>query len=179
MYKQLSFPGYGESNRPKTDKRTKGTLLLCPCPGADLARLIQGQSQCLKRVKVVAFGDLTLPPGLWLSVLSQLYLRYPVFSLPALSDLTLCCPWLFPPVNSIYDAVLLNKIAQLKSSASLRSLGTNCCFFLLYFSSLFSHTTSCCSGPLFLLVQDTYGFKQMNLYRRFRLGMASFICHPI
>lgn len=30
------------------DQRTEGALVLCPCSGADLARLVWGWSQCLK-----------------------------------------------------------------------------------------------------------------------------------
>lgn len=39
--------------------RTKGTLVLCSCPGVDLAKPVKGWSQCLlRRGKVVASGNL-------------------------------------------------------------------------------------------------------------------------
>jgi hypothetical protein len=52
-------------------KGSKGHMILCPCPGVDLARLGWGWSQSHEGAKV----------GLWLSALRQLCLRYPVFSL--------------------------------------------------------------------------------------------------
>lgn len=44
----------------------------------------------LKGVKVVVSRNLTLIPGLWLSVLRQLCLRHPMRSVLSLSDLALC-----------------------------------------------------------------------------------------
>lgn len=72
------------------EERTKGTVVLCPCPRADLAKLVYGRIQWLTAVKFVASGDPTLPPGLWLSILRQVCLRYPVFSLTKFFNLALC-----------------------------------------------------------------------------------------
>lgn len=46
----------------------------------------RGWSQGLEGIKAATFGDPDISPGLWLSVLMQLCLRYPVFSLPTLSN---------------------------------------------------------------------------------------------
>lgn len=120
------------------------------------------------------------PPGLWLSVLWQLCLRYLMLSLPTLPDLTLCWPWLFPipPENSKQEAVLLNKLAWHKSSAYTRP-GPSYCFCLLYFSPwilphytlLFRTLTPASSG-----YQD---FQTKNTYAMFPLGLTSFIFHPV
>ena len=54
--------------------------------------------------------------------------------------LGLCWPWLFLPTtpnkNSIYDAILLNKLAWHKSSAYARLPDPSYCICLLYFLSL-------------------------------------------
>lgn len=74
-----------EPDQPKIFKALKGTLILCPCLGMNLARLVYGWSPCLRGVNVVVSGDTTLPCWLWLSVFRHLCLRYPIFSLPTLS----------------------------------------------------------------------------------------------
>lgn len=43
------------------DGRTKGTLVLSSCPGADLARAGLGQDQGFEKAKVLVSGDLAFP----------------------------------------------------------------------------------------------------------------------
>lgn len=77
------------------DEGTKGTWVLCLSPGVHLARLIWGWSWCLMGVQAALSRDPTLPSGLWVLVLRQLCLRYPLFSLPTFPSLALCWHWFF------------------------------------------------------------------------------------
>lgn len=57
------------------EERTKGTIVLSPCPGVKLARLVQHWSQGIIGVKVVVCGGLT-SPGLRISVLRHPFLTW-------------------------------------------------------------------------------------------------------
>lgn len=53
------------------------------------------QDPASHKSQVCSFGDTTLPSWLWLSIIRQLFLWYPVWSLSTLSDLAICvsCPF--------------------------------------------------------------------------------------
>lgn len=66
----------GESDQSKTfshgpDEKSKGTLALSPCPSGKTGLR---QDPASRKSQVFSFGDTTLPSGLWLSIVKQLFL---------------------------------------------------------------------------------------------------------
>lgn len=146
------------------NERTTWTFILCPCPGGDLARPVYGWSLCLLRwVKETISGDQALPPGLWLSVLRQLCVQNPGFSLPRLPDLALLTLTIFPSANKTYDTVLLNNSALAWVISLWETSWFQLLLLLLYFLfSLFLNPGSLSwqchhSEPISLKVLDSKG----------------------
>ena len=80
-------------------KAERETLVLCSC--SEVVRLVYGWSLS-RGFKFGSFWEPNYSPELQLLDYRQLCMRYPLFSLPTLSNLVLFCPWAFspPPVNS-------------------------------------------------------------------------------
>lgn len=73
------------------EERTKGTLNSVTLFNSRCGKVLSGAgARALKKIKVVVSGDPTLLPGLWLSFLTKLCLKHPVFFLPTLSDFAVC-----------------------------------------------------------------------------------------
>lgn len=81
----------------------------------------------------------------------QLCLRHPRFSLPTLSDLAFCWPWLVSLFNSICDVVLLKKLAWPKSSVYAKPSGSR--YFICFFISHLLYS----SAPALLLNTLPFG----------------------
>lgn len=115
-------------------------------------------SQGLEGVTTAFSGDTTLPSKLWLLILRQSCLRYPVFSLPPSSDSTFWWPWAFNPLPlHTVRSVLLNKLVCHKSSVDESPPSPSFCFCLLYFSSV-------------VLSLDTLPFMSFLLVSRLAFG---------
>lgn len=154
-----------QSERSKTSQRPwwkdNGTLVLCPSQTGQVSLSEPGDS-AWHESRLWFLGTWFHPPGLSWSVPRQLCLRHPRFSLPTLSDLAFCWPWLVSLCNSIYD-VLLKKLAWPKSSVYARPSGSR---YYLYYYSLFliffipqpqlSYSTLCHLESLFLWIQVSH-----------------------
>lgn len=152
----------GFSQRPGW--KDKGNFNSVSCPGVSLERSRTGPSHCLKRVKVTAAGDRTLPHGMWLWLLTQQYQRYPMFSLPTLLDLALCWfdHFFHPPIigKMLYFLITLLGLSHWLTFA----------FFISHPWS--SHSTPHCLGPLF------FGFRSWDGKRKDReqIPVQPFAC---
>lgn len=91
---QVSVGSQNDPDFLRDPEKMKGSVILCSCSGVNVTRLDWGWSQSHEGAKVAIPGGLT-SVWLWLSVLWQLCLRHPVFSLPTLSNLATCSPWPF------------------------------------------------------------------------------------
>lgn len=103
------------------DERTKGILVLCPCPGADLARSSLGLGLVSWRSQHCCFwGSNSFPWTLSKAVVSEVF-----HALFANIDLALCRPSPFPIANSIQDMPCLLNLIGINPLVYARSLDLN------------------------------------------------------